>query len=93
MKSILIIGGSGFIGRHLVPVLQGDYRIMILHRGSQQLPSYFQVEEIITERRNLHLHRQALIRLRPVHASFPHCDTPLNLSGSFLFRLLQDTDS
>jgi nucleoside-diphosphate-sugar epimerase len=66
MKCILIIGGSGFIGRHLVPMLQGDYRIIILHRGSQALPSTFNVEEeIIAERSDLHLHRQALSRLKP----------------------------
>ncbi len=52
MKRILIIGGSGFIGKHPVPLLQEEYRLCILHRRSQALPSNFNIEEeIIAERR------------------------------------------
>lgn len=38
MKKIIIFGGSGFIGQHLINQLMGDYEIVIFSRNPSKLP-------------------------------------------------------
>jgi uncharacterized protein (TIGR01777 family) len=41
MKELVIIGGTGFIGRHLVKTLQPDYRIVVLSRHPERHQGMF----------------------------------------------------
>lgn len=45
---ILIIGGTGFIGKHLVNHLKDEHKLLLIHRGKESGESSF--ESIITDR-------------------------------------------
>ncbi len=49
MKKVIIFGGSGFIGKHLVKELQNDYEIVIISRRRRTVSKQFD-KNIVTER-------------------------------------------
>ncbi len=48
---ILIIGGTGFIGRHLVNHLEEEHQLLLIHRGKESKDSKF--KSIKTDRRKI----------------------------------------
>lgn len=44
---ILVLGGTGFIGRHAVRALAGDHEVAIYHRGRTQAPLPANVREFV----------------------------------------------
>lgn len=60
---VLIIGGTGFIGRHLIPVLQKHFEICVLHRGRTGTDQ--NRETIIADRREIPSLKQTFKNLNP----------------------------
>jgi nucleoside-diphosphate-sugar epimerase len=59
---ILLIGGNGFIGRHVVAALQREgHALTVFHRGSAPAPE--NVDEILGDRHDLAAHAGALHRV------------------------------
>jgi nucleoside-diphosphate-sugar epimerase len=58
---VLVIGGSGFIGRYVTQQLSGNHDVVVLHRG--RTPSL--VEAIVADRDDPNELRRALLRIRP----------------------------
>lgn len=60
---ILIIGGTGFIGRHLVEGLKDQYELIVLHRGNSSTGASY--TSIQADRRELPSLRKTFERLKP----------------------------
>ena len=58
---VLLIGGSGFIGSHLVPqLLEGGHDVTVLHRGQAKTSFPASVQTITADRNQLRDHRRQL---------------------------------
>ena len=62
---ILLIGGTGFIGRHLVKELENDYELVLLHRGTCSEAFVKKHASIIADRRDLVSLRETLEDIKP----------------------------
>jgi uncharacterized protein len=73
MKKILIFGGTGFIGRHLISELTADYDIVVVSRNPEKnkniLPSFVQLAQLNFD------HPENLLPF------FDEADAIINLSG------------
>jgi len=68
MKTILIFGGSGFIGRHLVHELKDDYRVTVLSRNPESHTTLFSDKVRVVK-------PESLVNL------FNEADAVINLAG------------
>lgn len=72
MTHVLVLGGSGFIGRHLVPMLLAEgYQVSLLNRGSHRMPG---TTQLLADRNDADSMRKAL-------ASTPCFDVVIDLSA------------
>ncbi len=62
---VLIIGGTGFIGRHLTEELKDSCELILLHRGNQAGISELPYQSVIADRRALPTIREKLQKLQP----------------------------
>ena len=60
---ILIIGGTGFIGRHLMSHLEEEHELLLIHRGKK--PKVSEFKSIITDRRKIPSLRNIFEKERP----------------------------
>lgn len=86
---IFVTGGTGFLGRHLLPVLcRAGYRVRVLTRHPEQHPwlaRYPNVETVVGDLRDRQILQQALIGCRYlIHAGglFRFWGIPVNLMRS-----------
>lgn len=76
MKKVIVFGGSGFIGRHLVEVLKDNYKVVIITRKPRSIAKEFD-ESILVER----------LRTRDISkisALFNDAEAIVNLAGENL---------
>lgn len=73
MKKILLFGGSGFIGKHLIEELYKDYEITVLSRNPQNLP-----KELLVKTKAAELNLDNFQTLVPY---FEKTDYIINLAG------------
>lgn len=52
MENVLVMGGSYFIGKHIVDALKNDYKVTVLNRGNHPLNDAF-VNELKADRNDL----------------------------------------
>ena len=62
---ILIIGATGFIGKHLVSELSGEFELMLVHRGIHESDLVTKGNSILTDRKNLTNHRAQFALFQP----------------------------
>ncbi len=60
---ILIIGGTGFVGRHLQTELSNEHELIIFHRGEKVTDVRHQ--SILGDRKELAVHRDHFARIQP----------------------------
>jgi len=60
---ILIIGGTGFIGRHLVGELKDQHELIVLHRGTSSVDKAF--TSIRADRKDLPFLKQTFEKIKP----------------------------
>lgn len=73
MKNILIFGGTGFIGRHLVDELKDDYRITVLSRNPDKHKQRFSDQ--------IRLEKHDISKPGPLAGLFDESDAIINLAG------------
>ena len=73
MKKILLFGGSGFIGKHLIEELYSDYEITVLSRNPEKLP-----KELLEKVSSAQLDLNNFLTLVPL---FETSDCIINLAG------------
>ena len=78
MKTIIIFGGTGFIGKHLINELRNDHKIIIFTRNAEKAKEKLPENTIISQL-NI-LDNEAVARL------FNEADAVINLSGENIGR-------
>ena len=73
MKKVIIFGGSGFIGRHLVELLKGDYEVIVITRRPKTMVDEFSKDVKIERLRSRDVTK--------ISALFEDAKAVINLAG------------
>jgi len=73
MKKVIIFGGSGFIGRHLIEELKGKFEIVVISRRNRTLAKEF--------KDNIAVERLRTRDVTKISALFEDAEAVINLAG------------